>query len=121
MKLGSGFGQVPFTGGPCRDGFSTERGHRGKYCRLSNPTKLHAEFGVRQNSKAIDAIFGNAGIVSASRKKTDNLPALATKGRLAADTQKLDAALTAARAADAEKTVNHEFAADHNCGQDIVG
>lgn len=30
MKVGLGFGQAPFTGGPCRDGFSAERRRRQK-------------------------------------------------------------------------------------------
>jgi hypothetical protein len=58
--------------------------------------KLHDEFRVGQNAKKIGAILGDGRIVAASLKKTENLPALAGKGWLPADTQKLDDAIAAA-------------------------
>ena len=66
----------------------------------NNTVKLHDEFCVKKvhDDKSVGAILGNARIVLASLKKTENATALADKGWLAADTQKLDDAITAAAA-----------------------
>jgi hypothetical protein len=64
----------------------------------ANPVKLHDEFRVGQSDKSAGGILGNARIVSASLKKTENTAPLADKGWLDADTQKLDDAITAAAA-----------------------
>ena len=63
-----------------------------------NNVKLHDEFCVGLSDKSAGSILGNARIVSASLKKTENVSALADKGWLDADTQKLDDAIAAAAA-----------------------
>jgi hypothetical protein len=63
-----------------------------------NDVKLHDEFRVGQADKAVFSVLGNARIISASLKKTENAAALANKGWLDADTQKLDGAIGAAAA-----------------------
>ena len=60
--------------------------------------QLHDEFCVGNSDKSVAGILGNARIISASLKKTENVAALAAKGWLDADTQKLDAAIAAAAA-----------------------
>ena len=61
-----------------------------------NNVKLHDQFCVGKSDKTVNGILGNARIISASAKTTDNATALAAKGWLAADTQNLDAAIAAA-------------------------
>lgn len=66
-----------------------------------NDAKLHAEFQVGVNKPtALDAVLERARIVSASLKVAGNLTALTAKGWLAADTVKIDAAITTLTGAD---------------------
>jgi hypothetical protein len=58
-----------------------------------NSVKLHSEFLVNKPSHNAGDTLGNARIVSASLKTTDNAAALQTKGWLDADTATLDQAI----------------------------
>ena len=49
---------------------------------MSNTVKLHDQFCMGKSDKSAAGILGNARIISASIKTTDNAPALAAKGWL---------------------------------------
>ena len=66
-----------------------------------NDVKLHEEFQVGVNKpEDLGAVLGRARIILASLQRAENLPALNSKGWIAADTTKLQDAIDALKGAD---------------------
>lgn len=77
-------------------GLTSQARETAKRAFKGNSVNLHDEFRVGQGTNAAGTILGDARIILASLQKADNAAAMAGKGWLTADTDKLDAAIGAA-------------------------